>query len=78
MDIGEIGNIFSLGNVFDSSIKVIGILGTIVYFIYTIVLIKQIKTMKETVLVKDGGLLQLLGYAQVIVAILLILYSFFL
>lgn len=78
MDIGEINNIFSFGNIFDLSVKVIGILGTIVYSMYTIVLIKQIKIMKETVLVKDGGLLLLLGYAQVVMAILLILYSFFL
>lgn len=73
-----VDDIVIFGNILNVSLKFIGVFGSIVYLIYTVVLIRQIRIMKETVMVKDGGLFLLLGYVQIVLAILLILYSFFL
>lgn len=68
----------TLSKILSSSLKFFGILGSSTYLIFAIVYIRQIKMMKDTVLIKDGGLLMLLGYMQTAIAFLLLLYSFFL
>ena len=78
MGIDVISDSLALGSALNLGIKIFGVIGSFVYLAFTIVAIRQIRIMKDTVLVKDGGLLLLLGYIQIAIAIVLILYSFFL
>lgn len=77
MDINQILNELNLRSLLSLTIKIFGIVGAFIYLFFTIVLIKQVKVMKKAIEIKDGGLLSLATFIQLILTILLLLYSLF-
>lgn len=77
MDLNQILNELNLGNFLSLAIKIFGIVGSFIYLFFAIVVIKQVQVMKKTIEIKDGGLLSLAAFIQLILTIILILYSLF-
>jgi hypothetical protein len=77
MDLNQIFNQLNSGNFLSLTIKLFSIVGVFIYLCFAIVLIKQVKVMKKAIEIKDGGLLLLASYIQLILAIILVFYSLF-
>lgn len=56
-------------------IKLTGIIGSILYILFALVMIRQISSMKKVLEMQDRGLLLFTAYIQLIVTIILLLYS---
>lgn len=52
--------------------KILGILGTLIYLIFSLVVVKQVKTMTKNVKDKFNGVLIVFSYLHLLVAILLV------
>lgn len=61
----------------DIVLKITGILVSVGYVIYSLVIIRQVDSMKKVVELQDNGLLLFFSYIQLGVALLLFLYSLF-
>lgn len=62
-------------DVFGIIIKLAGIIGSIFYILFALVMIRQIGSMKKVVELRDRGLLLFVAYIQLIVTIILLLFS---
>ena len=70
-------NITQFRSLIDIILKFTGILVASLYVFFALVIIRQIGAMKKVVELHDNGLLLLASYIQLIVAIVLLLYSLF-
>jgi hypothetical protein len=52
--------------------RIFGIIGTIIYLIFSLVIVKQVKTMTKNVKDKFNGVLIVFSYLHLIAAILLV------
>ncbi len=59
----------------DIVLKVTGILVSVGYVIYSLVIIRQVGSMKKVVELQDNGLLLFFSYIQLGIALLLFIYS---
>ncbi|MFA6007267.1 MAG: DUF5657 family protein [Candidatus Shapirobacteria bacterium] len=64
--LGDLGNYLSLAE------KIFGVLGTIVYLIFALVVVKQVGTMTKNVKDKFNGILIAFSYLHLAVAIILV------
>ena len=58
-------------------IKLFGVVGGFLYLFFSVIMIRQVDTMKKTVTVNDKGLLVSLTYTQVGLASLVLFYALF-
>lgn len=58
-------------------IKLFGVVGGFLYLFFSVIMIRQVDTMKKTVTVNDKGLLVILTYTQVGLASLVLFYALF-
>lgn len=77
MDINQILNELNLRSLLSLAIKIFGIVGAFIYLFFAIILIKQVKVMKKAIEIRDGGLLSVVAFIQLILIIILLLYSLF-
>lgn len=59
----------------DLVIKAFGLVGAFMYFLFTIVIFRQIQIMKKAVNFNDQGVLYFLGILQIIFALILIFFG---
>jgi hypothetical protein len=68
---------FNSGNLLSIFIKLFGIVLGIMYILFSVVMIKQISSMKEAVNVSDQGVLHLAALLQLGFALLVVFYALF-
>ena len=67
---------FHNANLFNFFFKSFAIVLSIIYLIYTIVIFRQTQVMLKTVTVNNGGIILLISFIQILLAILLIVLAF--
>lgn len=75
MDISQFWTTANLRFFFDWGIKILGIIGSLFYLFFAIVLLRQTQVMKKTIEINDRGLLFLAAFIQLLLATILLLYS---
>lgn len=63
------------GDVLSFFIKAFAVVMLSLYFFYALIFIRQIQVMKKILTLRDGGLLLLLAYFQIIAVIALLVYA---
>lgn len=58
-------------------IKLFGIVLGLLYLFFSIILVKQVQSMKRTVTVHDGGMLLMTAYVQVGISLIIVAYALF-
>ncbi len=64
--LGDLDNYLSLAE------KILGILGTVIYLIFALIVVKQVGTMSKNVKDKFNGILITFSYLHLVMAIILI------
>jgi hypothetical protein len=77
MDINQILSEFLAKNFLSLAVKVFGVVTALIYLFFAAVMIKQVQVMKKAVEIQDKGVLSLVAFIQLILAIILLIYSFF-
>jgi len=77
MDINQILSEFLAKNFLSLAVKVFGVVTALIYLFFAAVMIKQVQVMKKAVEIRDKGVLSLVAFIQLILAIILLIYSFF-
>jgi hypothetical protein len=77
MDINTLLTLFTNINLVSLGIKLFGIAFAVLFFIFALVLIKQVQVMSRTVRLKNGGIVVTLAIIQFLVSVVLVLYSLF-
>ena len=68
---------FLNGDIVGLFIKLFGVIAGILYLFFTIILIRQLDTMRKTLSINDGGILNIMAYIQAILAAFVVFYAFF-
>ena len=66
---------FDVGNILLMTEKVMATLGTIIYFVFALVIVKQVTTMTHQVKDKFNGILIVFSYLHLMFSLLLVLLS---
>jgi hypothetical protein len=69
-------NFFEASTLLNFFFKSFGLVLTLLYLIYALVIYRQTQIMLKTLIIKKGRIVQLISFSQVIVAGLLILLAF--
>jgi len=70
-------DLFLNGDILGIFIKLFGIVLGILYLFFCIILIRQLSTMRKTLTINDGGILDLVAYVQALLAAFLVFYALF-
>ncbi|MBP9815620.1 hypothetical protein KBD09_00070 [Candidatus Woesebacteria bacterium] len=70
-------DLFLNGDIFGLFIKLFGVVLGILYMFFCIILIRQLGTMRKTLSINDGGILDLIAYIQALLAAFLVFYALF-
>lgn len=65
------------GNLLAIFIKLFGVVLSILYMFFCIILIRQLATMRKTLSIHDGGVLDIVAYIQALLAAFLVFYALF-
>ncbi len=60
---------------FDYGFKIASVVISIVYLYYSLVFIRQVSMMKETISINDGNFLNFLAYCQLGISVFIFLYA---
>lgn len=77
MDINTLLGFFTATNIIGIGLKLFGIVFALMYFIFSLVLIKQVQVMQRTVRLSTGGIWVTLAIFQFLLSVVLVLYSLF-
>ncbi len=58
-------------------IKLFGVVSSILYMFFAIILIKQLESLRKTLSINDGGIYTIVAYVQALVAAFLVFYALF-
>lgn len=72
-----ISDFFQAANLFNLLIKLGGIILAFIFMIFSWVMIKQVRLMRELVEIYDGGWLLLVARVQLFLALILFIYAVF-
>jgi len=64
-------------NIFQIVQKIFAILGTVIYLIFAIVMVKQVSTMSQNVYDKFNAILKIFSYLHLLLSIALVLLALF-
>jgi len=64
------------GEILSLLIKLFGIVLGLLYLFFSIIMIRQVRSMQRTITIHDRGLLVFAAYTQVFFASVLVLYAF--
>ncbi len=65
------------GDLLGFFIKLFGIVLSILYMFFCIILIRQLGSMRKTLSINDGGILDIIAYIQALLAAFLVFYALF-
>jgi hypothetical protein len=77
MDINTLSQFFTAENIVGIGIKLFGIVFSFLFFIFALVLIKQVQVMGRTIRIKSSGIVVGLAIFQFLLSVVLVLYSLF-
>jgi hypothetical protein len=77
MDLNQFLNTFNLITFLSLGIKLFGIVASIFYLLFSLVVLKQVEVMRKTIEIHDHGLLLLAAFIQLLMAGVLIFFSLF-
>jgi hypothetical protein len=69
---------FGVENVLTIAVKVVAVAGTIIYFIFSLVVVKQVTAMSHNVKDKFNGILIVFSYIHLLFSVLLMLLAWML
>jgi hypothetical protein len=70
-------DIFDGENIFGVFLKLFGIVLGLLYLFFSIILLKQVQSMKKVVSVHDSGLLLMMAYMQIGISFVIVAYALF-
>lgn len=73
----SIVNFFNQADIFGIFLKPFGIVLGFLYLFFSIVVLRQVRSMRKTVTFHDRGFLELGSYAQIILATVILVYALF-
>lgn len=73
----DVFNLINFKELFSILFKIIAVISSLVYFYFSIIMIRQVAMMKETVSVKDNGVIDFVVYLEIAISIFIIYYSVF-
>ena len=65
---------FQLSNLIGIGLKVSGIIFSMFYILFALVIIKQVQTMRNVIQLNDKGFLLLVSYVQLLLGLVLLVY----
>lgn len=68
----------SSGSVVGLFLKLFGVVIGFLYLFYSIVIVRQVGLMKTVVTIQDGGVLKILAFLQVLLALAIVIFALFL
>lgn len=69
-------NFFQFSNLFDFLFKAFAITLSFIYLIYALVIFRQTQIMLRTLIIGSSGIILIVSFFQIILALLLIIFSF--
>jgi Family of unknown function (DUF5657) len=68
----------SSGSVVGLFLKLFGVVIGFLYLFYALVIVRQVGLMKTVVTIHDGGVLKILAFLQVLLALAIVIFALFL
>ncbi|KXK09808.1 MAG: hypothetical protein UZ22_OP11002000972 [Microgenomates bacterium OLB23] len=65
------------GDLLGIFIKLFGVVLSVLYMFFCIILIRQLASMRKALTINDGGVLDILAYIQALLAAFLVFYALF-
>lgn len=77
MEINRLFDFIQFGQFMSIGFRLFGIVLSVFYIVFSIVIIRQVQVMKKSVQINDYGTLRLFAYIQFLMAIFFLFYSLF-
>jgi hypothetical protein len=71
-------HLISDGDIISLFIKLFGVVLGFLYLFYSLVIVRQVSVMRHEVAIQDGGLLLMVSYVQVFLALVVLIFALFL
>ena len=66
---------FNQQQIFGIFLKLFGVVVTLLYLFFSIVIVRQVKVMRKLITFEDRGVLELGAYTQIVLAAILVVYA---
>lgn len=64
-------------DLFSLFLKLFGVVVGALYLFFSVVMVKQVETMKRTITIQDNGLLDIVAYVQVLLSFIALVFALF-